>query len=126
MMPRKPTPDQREQMQQAAENNDTCLMMPDGQLRCAKTLRVETINALPAEWHCIQVSKSVLYCETTGFGSSPGAGGAGAFDPTGDEPIDDDGEIQALGCSGGAGVGGLAGLGGLIVIAAASRRRRRG
>lgn len=122
-LPRKPTPDQRMQMQMAAENADTCIMTPDGQMRCAKIMRVETMSSVPADWRCVPIAKSVLYCETPGYGSSPGAAGEGAFDPSMDEEdFLDDEEIQTLGCEG-AGVGSLAGIAGLVALVMARRRR---
>jgi len=72
-----------------------------------------------------EVAKAVLYCETPSFGSSPGAGGEGEFDPDmEDEDFVADEELQTLGCSGGAGFEGIAmGIGGLVLLIAARRRR---
>jgi len=126
---RKPTPEgQRANMFEAESSDTRCVVMPDGQTRCAKTIRVETVSALPSDWRCVQVAKSVLYCETPSFGSSPGSAGMGTFDPDADldpsEDFVDDGELQTLGCSGGTGLAGMAaGIGGLLVLVAARRRR---
>lgn len=103
-----------------------CVVMPDGKTLCAKSIRVEKESMLPSDWRCIPVAKSILYCETPAYGTSPGAGGEGEFELAAieDEWQDlDDEEMEALGCSGGAGVGGLAGLGGIVAIMALRRRR---
>ncbi len=126
---RKPTPEgQRASMFEAETSDTRCVVMPDGQTKCAKTIRVETVSALPADWRCIQVAKAVLYCETPSFGSSPGAAGEGEFDPDmemEDEDFVADEELQTLGCSGGAGFEGIAmGLGGLLLLVAARRSAR--
>jgi len=124
---KKPTSEGQRAAMFEAESSDTrCVVMPDGQVRCAKAIRVENVAALPADWRCIPVAKSVLYCETPSFGSSPGSAGEGAFDPgMEEEDFTADEELQTLGCSGGAGLGGIAtGLGGLLVLFAAARRRR--
>lgn len=75
-----------------------CVQMPDGSTKCGKSIRVETVNMLPADWRCIPVAKSVLYCETPTFGASPGAAGEGEFDPDDlqDEGFEDE-EVEALG-----------------------------
>jgi hypothetical protein len=119
----KPTADSREAM--FAESSDTrCVTMPDGQVRCGEIVRVESVSMLPPDWRCTPVSKGVLYCETPSYGASPGAAGAGEFDPEADESYDlADEEIQTLGCSGGSGAAGLlSGLGGLLVLWLVRRR----
>lgn len=122
------SPDARQQQHQAgayANGGDTrCVVLPDGQTRCGKTMRVESVSMLLADWRCTQVAKATLYCETPSFGSSPGAAGEGDFDPdaAGDELFDDE-EIQTLGCSGGVGAGGIGGLVGLVVLYGTRRRR---
>lgn len=126
LIQKKPTSDGQRAAMFEAETNDTrCVVMPDGQTKCAKTIRVETVSALPADWRCIQVAKAVLYCETPSFGSSPGSAGEGEFDPDmEDEDFVADDELQTLGCAGGAGFEGIAaGVGGLVMLLAVRRRR---
>jgi len=102
-----------------------CVVMPDGRTLCAKSIRVDKESMLPPDWRCIPIAKSMLYCETPAYGTSPGAGGEGdfeAFEDEGFEMLEDAEEIQALGCSNGAGVGGLVGVGGVLLLML--RRRR--
>lgn len=120
-----PNEGQRQDMYQESSDGTRCVQLPDGSTRCGKSIRVESVNVLPADWRCIAVAKSVLYCETPMFGASPGAGGEGDFDP--DEYIEDigtDEEVQALGCQGGdLGAGALFGLVGLGLVALRRRAR---
>lgn len=114
-----PNDGQRPEMYPEGADGTRCVQLPDGSTRCGKSIRVESVNVLPADWRCIPVAKSVLYCETPMFGASPGASGEGDFDP--DEYIEDigapDEEVQALGCQGGdLGAGALLGLGGLGLL----------
>ena len=124
---RKPNPDnQRQTMFEGDSSEGTrCVVMPDGSTRCGKSIRVETLSMLPPDWRCVTVTKTVLYCETPTFGASPGSAGAGGFDPDADgDYLDDDEQIETLGCSGGADFGGIAaGIGGMIVLFAVRRRR---
>jgi MYXO-CTERM domain-containing protein len=123
------SPDARQQqsgsfMTEGAETR--CVVMPDGQTKCGKSIRVESVSMLPADWRCTPVAKGTLYCETPSFGASPGAAGEGDFDPDahGEDFLSDE-QIETLGCSGGAGPGALTGALGLLLIGALRRRRVR-
>lgn len=102
-----------------------CVVMPDGRTLCAKSIRVEKESMLPPDWRCIPIGKSMLYCEVPAYGTSPGAGGQGDFEgfEEGDFDVFESEEIEALGCSSGAGVGGLFGVVGVLWVVL---RRRRG
>jgi len=121
---RKPADAQRPAYETTGETR--CVVMPDGSTRCGKSIRVESVSVLPSDWRCTVVTKSVLYCETPSYGTSPGPAGPGDFDPAEDgEEYFDDEEIQTLGCAGGDVGAGLGWLGGVGVIGLVALRRRR-
>ena len=96
-----------------------CIELPNGGVECGKSIRVESVQALPRDWRCVAVAPGLLWCETptsllSPAGSGPAAAAGGDFDPTRYEStpatqtplLDSDPDLLAVGC----GAGGLSNL----------------
>ncbi len=110
--------------EQYKQEGNRCVVLPDGEVACARSISVETTASVPKDWRCVAVDSRTLFCEVPGTGAAPDAAGYGVFEVEASEDvyaIDSDEQIEALGCNGG-GVGSLGGL--VLGLLVAVRRRK--
>jgi hypothetical protein len=110
--------------EQYKDEGNRCVVLPSGEVACARSISVETTASVPKEWRCVAVDSRTLFCEVPGTGAAPDAAGYGIFEVEPTEEVyalDADEQIEALGCSGGAG----ASLGGLVIGLLVTMRRRK-
>lgn len=94
--------------QQYVQEGTRCVTLPDGQVACAKSIRVENASSVPKDWRCVTVDAKTLFCELPAIGAGPSAAGYGELNLSSDETeVIDVGadamgeEVEALGCAGG-------------------------